>query len=186
MSNDLSERQRNILEYIQQYYSNHTYAPSFREIAAHVGLKNASGVWHHINKLEELGYLTRDALIPRTLMISSENSCVPKVITNWLPVYRNEFDETNKSSTQKIISYFPTNETETAEAGCFGFINPDDTFKEEFDLRSGDLLIVYPRFLNQNGQLSVIKRDGGLMITKTIDIQSQDEIGVISALLRKI
>lgn len=59
MFDQLSERQQQILSFIAQYISQHQYPPSLREIGTHCGIKSTQGISRHLDKLEELGLITR-------------------------------------------------------------------------------------------------------------------------------
>lgn len=69
MYEDLSSRQREILEYIQRTTSEKGYPPSVREIGKAVGLSSTSTVHGHLAQLEEKGYIRRDASKPRAIEI---------------------------------------------------------------------------------------------------------------------
>ncbi len=62
-----TERQRRILEVIQNSKSLRGYPPSIREIADAVGLQSTSSVSYHLNLLEEAGYLRREDKKPRAV-----------------------------------------------------------------------------------------------------------------------
>ncbi|HEY3977459.1 MAG TPA: transcriptional repressor LexA [Streptosporangiaceae bacterium] len=65
----LSQRQRQILQAIEDSVERYGYAPTMREIGAAVGLASASGVAYQISILVEKGYLSRWARRPRTSVI---------------------------------------------------------------------------------------------------------------------
>src|SRR4051794_1158228 len=65
--NQLTERQRQILEYIEEAMQERGYPPSVREIGAAVGLASPSTVHSHLLTLQRLGYLRRDATKPRAM-----------------------------------------------------------------------------------------------------------------------
>jgi repressor LexA len=65
----LSEKQRSILEVIQQSVSQRGYPPSMREIGDAVGLASLSSVAHQLGQLELSGYLRRDPNRPRALEV---------------------------------------------------------------------------------------------------------------------
>jgi repressor LexA len=67
----LTERQQKILDCVHQSMESRGYPPTQREIAAAVGLKSTSGVSYQLKRLEEKGYLTRDAGLPRTVVEKS-------------------------------------------------------------------------------------------------------------------
>jgi len=66
---DLTERQREILEYIKKEVDQKGYPPSVREIGEAVGLSSSSSVHAQLEKLEQLGYLRRDPTKPRAIEV---------------------------------------------------------------------------------------------------------------------
>ena len=66
---DLTTRQREIMEFILSELQKKGYPPSVREIGEAVGLSSSSTVHAHLEKLEELGYLRRDPTKPRALEV---------------------------------------------------------------------------------------------------------------------
>ena len=67
----MSERQRNILEYIKSYTAENLYPPTIREIATAVGLKSPSTVHGHLDRMRENGYINFVNSSPRTLTVVS-------------------------------------------------------------------------------------------------------------------
>ena len=63
----VSERQREIYDFIVAYARKHGYPPTVREIGAEVGLASPSTVHVHLAKLEDAGFLRRDPTKPRAL-----------------------------------------------------------------------------------------------------------------------
>jgi repressor LexA len=73
---ELTEVQQNILQVIRDSKLNRNYSPSMREIGEAVGLSSTASVSHQLNKLELLGYLSRDPRRPRTLDLVGEDNPV--------------------------------------------------------------------------------------------------------------
>ena len=71
---ELTEVQRNILQVIRDSKHNRNYSPSMREIGEAVGLSSTASVSHQLNKLELLGFLSRDPRRPRTLDLVGEDN----------------------------------------------------------------------------------------------------------------
>ncbi|MDQ3859887.1 MAG: transcriptional repressor LexA [Actinomycetota bacterium] len=63
----LSDRQREIYDFVARYAGRHGYPPTVREIGAAVGLASPSTVHAHLANLERAGYLRRDPTKPRAL-----------------------------------------------------------------------------------------------------------------------
>ena len=68
---DLTSRQKDILEFIQQELQRKGYPPSVREIGEAVGLSSSSTVHAHLEKLEQMGYIRRDPTKPRAIEVLS-------------------------------------------------------------------------------------------------------------------
>ena len=60
MYEDLTPRQKEVLQYIQSFFRQKGYPPSVREIGRAVGLRSTSTVHGHIKQLESKGYLRKD------------------------------------------------------------------------------------------------------------------------------
>lgn len=69
----ISDKQREILEYIKAEILNRGYPPSVREICEAVQLKSTSSVHAHLETLEKNGYIHRDPTKPRAIEIVDEN-----------------------------------------------------------------------------------------------------------------
>jgi repressor LexA len=65
----LSERQRQILQFIVDEHRDRGFPPSVREIGLAVGLTSPSTVHNHLNTLERRGYIRRDPTKPRAIEV---------------------------------------------------------------------------------------------------------------------
>ena len=63
----LTDRQREIWDYLVEYVDGHGYPPTVREIGEAVGLASPSTVHAHLANLERAGFLRRDPTKPRAL-----------------------------------------------------------------------------------------------------------------------
>lgn len=71
---DLTPRQRQVLEFIDAEVRHRGYPPSVREIGEAVGLSSSSTVHAHLGALQDKGYLRRDPTKPRAIEVSFEPS----------------------------------------------------------------------------------------------------------------
>ncbi|MCR4955868.1 MAG: transcriptional repressor LexA [Lachnospiraceae bacterium] len=69
----ISEKQKEILEYIKTEILNKGYPPTVREICETVHLKSTSSVHSHLETLEKKGYIRRDLAKPRAIEIIDDN-----------------------------------------------------------------------------------------------------------------
>jgi repressor LexA len=72
MTDELSDRQAKILDYIRYVTRARNYPPSVREIGEAVGLSSSSTVHNHLNQLERRGLIKRDASKSRTVQLVQE------------------------------------------------------------------------------------------------------------------
>jgi len=69
----VSDKQKNILNFINIFIEKHGYAPSIREICLGVNLKSTSTVQYHIEKLIKSGYLQKNYKKSRAITLNSTN-----------------------------------------------------------------------------------------------------------------
>lgn len=67
----LSERQRRIIGYIQEFTLRNGYPPTIRQIGDAVGISSTSVVNYNLNVLERAGYITRDRTVSRGIRLVS-------------------------------------------------------------------------------------------------------------------
>ena len=63
----LTDRQKQILDFITVYIADRGYPPTIREIGKEMGIRSTNGVNDHLKALERKGYLRRDDLKSRAM-----------------------------------------------------------------------------------------------------------------------
>ncbi len=69
MALKLTKKQKRLMDFLEDFQNNHDYSPSYREIAAGLGLRSVASVAEHIDNLVQLGFLKRNAGSARSLEI---------------------------------------------------------------------------------------------------------------------
>ena len=72
LTDQLTERQNKILDYIRYVTKVRNYPPSVREIGEAVGLSSSSTVHNHLNQLERRGLIKREQNIEDHVLLSSD------------------------------------------------------------------------------------------------------------------
>jgi len=67
---NLTKRQKEILEFIEQFIASHDYSPSYREIAENFNLGSIATVADHVDNLHSKGYLVKDFNEARSLQLT--------------------------------------------------------------------------------------------------------------------
>ena len=57
---ELTGRQRQLMDFIEEYLGTHGFPPSIREMADHMGIRSTNGVNDHLKALEKKGYISRE------------------------------------------------------------------------------------------------------------------------------
>lgn len=70
----LTQRQQDILVFIEKTVGERGYPPSVREIGEAVGLASPSTVHSHLHTLQKLGFLRRDPTKPRAIEVTADTA----------------------------------------------------------------------------------------------------------------
>ncbi|WP_250309322.1 transcriptional repressor LexA [Gardnerella sp. Marseille-Q2328] len=97
-ASSLTERQRNIIDAIQNSLALHGFPPSFREIGEAVGLRSPSSVKHQLRALEEKGILR----------ISANKGRAIEIINDTVPVAKNASNTSQNYSQAVDVSLYET------------------------------------------------------------------------------
>ena len=77
MSEKLTKKQKAVLECIEDCIAKKGYGPTVREICAEIGLSSPSTVHVHLKALEEKGYIERDPLKSRSIILKQNDQGQP-------------------------------------------------------------------------------------------------------------
>lgn len=75
----LTKRQKQVLDYVSEYISDHGYAPSFEEIAQHFGYTSLATVHEHLSNLERKGYIRKSYNESRSIELVGHDTGTPVV-----------------------------------------------------------------------------------------------------------
>lgn len=103
----ISEKQREILEYIKQEILQRGYPPAVREICEAVNLKSTSSVHSHLETLEKNGFIRRDPTKPRAIEILDDDFNLTRREVVNVPVVGQVAAGEPILAEQNIQDYFP-------------------------------------------------------------------------------
>jgi repressor LexA len=88
MAEELTSRQRRILEVIHDAVADRGYPPSIREIGEAVGLTSTSSVHSQLEALQRKGFIRRDPTKPRAIEVHFDNpvATVPRPLPTYVPL----------------------------------------------------------------------------------------------------
>lgn len=153
MTERISKRQEQILDFIRDRMRVKGYPPSVREIGEAVGLSSSSTVHSHLAKLEQLNLIRRDPTKPRAIEILEDNPwrqqqfvSVPLVgqVTAGMPIL----------ATENIEEVFPLPKELVRHDDVFMLSVSGDSMIEA-GILNGDYVIVRKQNNANNGDIVV-------------------------------
>ncbi|MCI9446222.1 MAG: transcriptional repressor LexA [Lachnospiraceae bacterium] len=103
----ISDKQKEILEYIKSEILNRGYPPSVRDICEAVHLKSTSSVHSHLETLEKNGYIRRDPTKPRAIEIIDDTFNLSRREVVNVPLLGRVAAGEPLLAVENIESYFP-------------------------------------------------------------------------------
>lgn len=73
----LTKRQRQIVDFVQEFIQRHHYSPSYREIQQHFGFSSVGSVFKHIQALKRKGIFSNEKDCSRSLSLNKSPSSPP-------------------------------------------------------------------------------------------------------------
>ena len=150
----ISDKQREILEYMKEEILSKGYPPSVREICSAVHLKSTSSVHAHLETLEKNGHIRRDPTKPRAIEIVDDSFNLTRRELVNVPILGDVAAGQPLLAIDNIMGYFPLSPE---------FVNNKQTFmlhvKGESMINAGifngDLLVVEQTSVARNGEIIV-------------------------------
>lgn len=150
----ISNKQREILEYIKQEILNKGYPPAVREICEAVDLKSTSSVHSHLETLEKNGYIRRDPTKPRAIEIIDDNFNLTRREVVNVPVIGNVAAGQPLLAVENIETYFPIPVEFMPNSETF-MLNVKGESMINAGIYDGDKILVEKQSSAQNGDIVV-------------------------------
>jgi repressor LexA len=152
----LTEREREILEFIKKEVQLKGYPPSVREIGAAVGLSSSATVHGYLLKLEEKGYIRKDPVKSRSIeVIQTVNRNIP--IRKGIPVPVVQIAEKGTSIFQNVKEYLTIPEQFiTSKEGRLFLVKVTGDDMRNFGILDGDFILARQQQVALNGELVLV------------------------------
>lgn len=150
----ISNKQREILEYIKQEILNRGYPPAVREICEAVDLKSTSSVHSHLETLEKNGYIRRDPTKPRAIEIIDDNFNLTRREVSNVPIIGNVAAGQPLLAVENIENYFPIPVEFLPNAETF-MLNVKGESMINVGIYDGDKILVEKQSDARNGDIVV-------------------------------
>lgn len=153
----LTERQREIYDFVREKIVNRGYGPTVRDIGAHFGIRSPNGVMCHLKALEKKGLIMREPGKSRAIQLSDPpraKTTLPLVglVAAGSPVLAEEQSET--------VDFAPLFESD--EHFCLR-VKGDSMIEDH--IAEGDYVVVRKQPTARNGEIVVAVVDEGTEAT---------------------
>jgi repressor LexA len=169
MAEQLTARQRGILEFIEQSMRDRGFPPSVREIGEAVGLTSPSTVHAHLNTLQRLGYLKRDATKPRALEVRfdpSSGAAIERRPVRHVPLVGDVAAGTDVLAQENVEELFPLPEDFTG-AGELFMLRVRGRSMIDLGILDGDFIVARTQTTADNGDVVIAGIPGEEATVKT-------------------
>lgn len=160
MPKPISNRQQQILRYIQQHMDAHGYPPTVREIGSAVSLSSSSTVHAHLKTLQEQGHIERDAVLTRAIKLTgsagSEGRPLSKPVIQ-MPIIGTVAAGKPRLAVEDVEDVFPLPSDFISGDGFMLRVIGDSMIED--GIHEGDLVVVRRQQTADNGETVVAMID---------------------------
>lgn len=152
----LTKRQREILDFIEDYIKRRGYRPSYQQIARYFGISSKSTIAKHITLLEKMGFLQRHR---------REGSFFIEILSS-PDTPRDSFQKIEWLSEEKQPFFVSESIFQTCVENLCAYRMPDNSMIDEHILE-GDLVLIEKKFsIPKNGEIALVSVGDSLMLRK--------------------
>jgi repressor LexA len=164
-SEQLSARQRQIMQFIRHFTAERGYMPSYREIGDAVGLSAVASVSYQLKQLSDNGYLSRDENISRSIDLKidlpdseaspwnvDEENPIPIGDAALIPLVGRIAAGGPITAEQNISEYYPVSRQLTGKGDFFLLTVSGDSMIDAA-ICDGDLVVIRKQPTAENGDI---------------------------------
>ena len=146
--NELTARQKQVLQFLTSFLDNNGYPPSLREIASYLQVSGTLPVSKHLDALEKKGFIKRDSVSRGISLTTSSRHSTS------LPVVGTVRAGHLTPAIENIQGYFSVDQLAVKGDGCF-FLRVAGNSMIEASILDGDLALVRAQVAAENGDTVV-------------------------------
>ena len=167
----LTERQREILDFVESQQRERGYPPSVREIGEAVGLTSTSTVHAHLSTLQKLGYLRRDPTKPRAIEVRydpSSGAIIERRPVRHVPLMGDVAAGTDVLAQENVEESYPLPSDFTGDGELFMLRVRGDSMIEA-GILDGDFVVARRQSTADPGDIVIAGIPGEEATVKTFD-----------------
>jgi len=151
---ELTPRQKQVLDFITRQIDEHGYPPTLREISQEIGTSGTVTALSHLEALERKGYLRRELGTSRTISLNREPQ--PKLVS--VPIVGVVRAGLPALAFEEIEGYYPLERLQLQGGEFFLRVTGDSMVNDA--IIEGDLALIRPQLTAENGDIVVAMVEG--------------------------
>lgn len=169
MKAELTERQKQVLDFIRGCVEERGFPPTLREIGQHMGIRSTNGVNDHLKALERKGYLVREGLKSRALRpvdmplgrpaVAAANDLLDVPVVGRVAAGAPILAQENVVDRLRIDASMVSNTGRGGSAELFALVVKGESMIEA-GILDGDYVFVRKRSTASAGEMVVVMIDG--------------------------
>src|SRR6185369_10682455 len=151
--NDLTQRQKQVLDIVSDFSARCGYPPSLREIAQLLGVSGTRGISKHLDALERKGYLQRKGHSSRGITLAGTTASVS------IPIVGRIRAGHLHPAIEDIVGYRAVDKGMIKGEGCFFLVVEGDSMVNK-GILDGDIALIRPQQVADNGEIVAVMVEG--------------------------
>jgi repressor LexA len=166
---ELTDRQREVYNFIVTFSGQHGFPPTMQEIAEHLGISGNLGVIRHLTALERKGFITKNPGSSRGIRVIQKTIHYPETqerlimgedeFSVFLPVVGTVRAGMPQPPVEDIQEYYSIDRNVARSGGTF-FLKVKGDSMINASIREGDLALIRPQEVAQDRDIVVALVDG--------------------------
>ncbi len=149
----LTEKQKRVLDFIEQEVSKWNYPPSVREICKALNIRSTATVHGYLDILQEKGYISREATKPRAIKLLRNAYGETEMTCSFAPLIGKITAGQPILAAENRDGYFPVpDHMNTGEDDCFVLQITGDSMVNA-GINDGDYVIIRQQDTAENGEI---------------------------------
>ena len=156
----LTDRQKEVYEFIREKIRHRGYGPTVREIGGHFKISSPNGVMCHLKALEKKGLINREPNMSRAIMLSSdapENKGLPMAGRIAAGMLHEAVEDNERVDFSEMFS---------PDSGDLFVLKVTGDSMIEDQIADGDYVVIRKQAQADNGEKVVAMVDGGMTLKK--------------------
>jgi repressor LexA len=160
---DLTQRQKQVLDFISQFIEANGAPPTLREISGHIGTRGTVTTLHHLQAIEKKGYLRRREGSSRGIVLTQKTGRSEVLVS--LPIVGTVQAGLPQPAVESIEGYCGVSPEWVKGDGCF-FLKVRGDSMIDAHILDGDLALIRPQPTAENGEIVVALIDGAATLKR--------------------